>query len=89
VLQDIAVVVADTTPAASVVDVVRSAAGPLLESAEIFDVYSGDQVGSDAKSLAIRLSFRASDRTLTDAEVAELRAAIESALGEIGGRLRA
>jgi phenylalanyl-tRNA synthetase beta chain len=89
VLQDIAVVVGGDTPAASVLEAVRDAGGPLLESAEIFDVYRGEQVGGDEKSLALRLSFRASDRTLTDAEVAERRAAIESALAEIGGRLRA
>jgi phenylalanyl-tRNA synthetase beta chain len=89
VLQDIAVVVGADAPAASVLDAVRSAGGPLLESAEIFDVYRGEQVGGDEKSLALRLSFRAPDRTLTDAEAAERRAAIESALAEIGGRLRA
>jgi phenylalanyl-tRNA synthetase beta chain len=89
VLQDIAVVVGEDVAAASVVDAVRAAGGDLLESVEIFDVYRGEQVGGDEKSLALRLAFRAPDRTLTDAEVAERRAAIETALGEIGGRLRA
>jgi phenylalanyl-tRNA synthetase beta chain len=89
VLQDIAVVVADDTPAAAVVDTVRSGGGELLARVELFDVYSGDQVGEGHKSLALRLAFQAPDRTLTDAEVAERRSAIESALGEIGGRLRA
>jgi phenylalanyl-tRNA synthetase beta chain len=89
VLQDIAVVVGEDVAAASVVDTVRAAGGDLLESVEIFDVYRGEQVGGDEKSLALRLAFRAPDRTLTDAEVAERRAAIETALGEIGGRLRA
>jgi phenylalanyl-tRNA synthetase beta chain len=89
VLQDIAVVVADDTPAAAVVDTVRTSGGELLARVELFDVYSGDQVGEGHKSLALRLAFQAPDRTLTDAEVAELRSAIESALAEIGGRLRA
>jgi phenylalanyl-tRNA synthetase beta chain len=89
VLQDIAVVVGEDVAAASVLDAVRAAGGDLLESVEIFDVYRGEQVGGNEKSLALRLAFRAPDRTLTDAEVAERRAAIESALGEIGGRLRA
>jgi phenylalanyl-tRNA synthetase beta chain len=89
VLQDIAVVVVDDTPAASVVDTVRSSGGDLLARVELFDVYSGDQVGEGHKSLALRLAFQAPDRTLTDAEVAEQRSAIESALGEIGGKLRA
>jgi phenylalanyl-tRNA synthetase beta chain len=89
VLQDIAVVVADDVPAAAVVEAVRGGAGPLLAEVALFDVYSGEQVGEGRKSLALRLSFQAPDRTLTDAEVAERRAAIEAALAEIGGRLRA
>ena len=56
---------------------------------ELFDVYSGDQVGEAKKSLAFRLRFQAPDRTLTDEEVAERRAAIEAALSELGGQLRA
>ena len=88
-LQDIAVVVADDVPAAAVEDVVRAAGGDLLRSVGVFDVYRGEQVGADAKSLALRLEFRADDRTLTDDDVAARRAAIEQALGEqIGGRLR-
>jgi len=52
-------------------------------------VFRGEQVGEGEKSLALRLSFQASDRTLTDSEVAEPREAIEAALGGLGGRLRA
>ena len=55
----------------------------------MFDLYHGEQVGEGSKSLALRLEFRAPDRTLTDEEVAERRAAIEQALESIGGRLRA
>jgi phenylalanyl-tRNA synthetase beta chain len=89
VLQDIAVVVAEDVPAATVVEAVRAGGGDLLAGVELFDVYRGEQVGEGEKSLALRLWFRAPDRTLTDAEVAERRAAIEAALAEIGGRLRA
>jgi len=89
VLQDIAVVVAEDTPAAAVEAAVREGGAPLLAGVEIFDVYRGEQVGEAEKSLALRLSFRAPDRTLTDAEVAERRTAIEAALAKLGGRLRA
>jgi phenylalanyl-tRNA synthetase beta chain len=89
VLQDIAVVVGDDVPAAAVEHAVRAGGGELLEAVELFDVYSGEQVGEAEKSLALRLSFRAPDRTLTDAEVAERRGIIEAALAELGGRLRA
>ena len=89
VLQDIAVIVAEDVPAARLAEVVRAGGGELLASLRVFDLYHGEQVGEGNKSLALRLEFRAPDRTLTDEEVAERRAAIETGLESIGGRLRA
>jgi phenylalanyl-tRNA synthetase beta chain len=86
--QDLAVVVSAATAAAEVREAVLAAGGPLLRAAQVFDLYEGKQLGEGRKSLALRLEFRAADRTLTDAEVAELRAAIEARLGEIGGSIR-
>jgi phenylalanyl-tRNA synthetase beta chain len=87
--QDIAVAVPDDVPAARVLDAIRSAGGALLRSAEVFDVYRGAQVGEGRASLAIRLEFRAADRTLTDEEVAQRREQIVAALREqVGGELR-
>src|SRR6185503_10000829 len=88
VVQDIAVVVDEDVPAADVLDTVRESAGELLDRLRLFDVYRGEQVGEGKKSLALRLEFRAPDRTLTDEEVAAVRQEVESALGEIGGKLR-
>jgi phenylalanyl-tRNA synthetase beta chain len=88
-LQDIAVVVPEDIPAAMVEGVVREAGGDLLRDVRVFDVYRGEQVGGESKSLALRLEFRADDRTLTDEDVAERRAAIQKQLeDEIGGKLR-
>lgn len=90
VRQDLAVVVPQTVAAAQVVAAVRAAGGPLLGAVEVFDVYRGAQIGEDEVSLALRLAFRSPERTLTDDEVAERRAAIETALAEqVGGRIRA
>ena len=89
VLQDIAVIVPDDVPAARLAEVVRAGAGELLADLRVFDLYRGEQVGEGNKSLALRLEFRAPDRTLTDEEVAERRAGIETQLESIGGRLRA
>ena len=87
--QDIAVVVADDVPAARVVAAIRDAGGALLRDAEVFDVYRGAQVGEGRASLAVRLEFRAPDRTLTDEEVAQRRGKIVAALRErVGGELR-
>jgi phenylalanyl-tRNA synthetase beta chain len=86
--QDIAVVVSDDVAAAQVRAAVLGGGGELLRSAEVFDLYYGEQVGEGHKSLALRLEFRAPDRTLTDEEVASRREAIRDALAEIGGTLR-
>jgi phenylalanyl-tRNA synthetase beta chain len=88
VLQDLAVVVAEGVSAADVIEAVRTGGGELLADVSVFDLYRGPQVGEGNKSLALRLEFRAPDRTLTDEEVAQRRAAIERELSRIGGRLR-
>ncbi len=88
--QDLAVTVAQDVPAAAVLAVVRRAGGKLLALVEVFDVYRGAQVGEGKVSLALRLAFRASDRTLTDEAVAPARAKIVERLREeLGGELRA
>jgi phenylalanyl-tRNA synthetase beta chain len=86
--QDLAIVVGEEVPAAAVRETVLSAGGELLRSATVFDLYRGEQIGAGRKSLALRLEFRAPDRTLTDEEVAERRTAITEALEGIGGALR-
>jgi len=89
VRQDMAIVVPDGVSAAQVVAVVRKAGGALLRRAEVFDVYRGSQVGEGSASLALRLEFRAPDRTLTDEEAAQRREKIVAALSEqVGARLR-
>ncbi|MQA75390.1 MAG: phenylalanine--tRNA ligase subunit beta [Solirubrobacterales bacterium] len=88
VLQDLAVTVGEEVPAERVREAVAHGGGELLVDARIFDVYRGEQVGPGRKSLALRLEFRAADRTLTDAEVGEARERIRRELAEIGGSLR-
>jgi phenylalanyl-tRNA synthetase beta chain len=86
--EDLAIVVDEDVPAARVRQAVLDGGGDLLTSATVFDLYRGEQVGEGRKSLALRLEFRAPDRTLTDEEVAERREEIKRALGEVGGSLR-
>jgi len=86
--QDIAVTVPDEVPARQVLDALRDAAGDTLDTAEIFDVYTGAQVGAGRRSLGVALSFRAEDRTLTDEDVVPVRERIVSALAQLGGELR-
>lgn len=67
--RDIALVVPNTLPAAGIEATVRAAAGALLEEARVFDVYAGESLGGDRRSIGLRLRFRAPDRTLTDSEI--------------------
>jgi phenylalanyl-tRNA synthetase beta chain len=87
--QDLAVVVDSSVPASAVLEAVRSGGGTLLEATEVFDVYRGAQLGEGKVSLALRLAFRAPDRTLTDDDVAARREKIVAALAGLGGELRA
>ena len=91
VREDLAVIVGEEIRAARVIEVVRGAGAPLLQGAEVFDVYRDpERLGEGNVSLALRLSYRASDRTLTDEEVARKREEIAAALSsELGGRVRA
>jgi phenylalanyl-tRNA synthetase beta chain len=88
VRQDLAVVASSEVSAAQVRAAVLAGGGELLRSAEVFDLYEGEQVGEGRRSLALRLEFGAADRTLTDEEVAALRGAIAAELDRIGGSLR-
>jgi phenylalanyl-tRNA synthetase beta chain len=72
---DLAFEVPDDVPAASVEGSLRAGGGPLLVGLELFDVYRGEGLAPRTRSLAYRLRFQAHDRTLTDAEVAEVRQA--------------
>ena len=90
VREDLALVLPKSVSAEVLIQTVREAGGDLLRRAEAFDVYEGPQVGEGNRSLAIRLEFRARDRTLTDEEVAGLRERIVTEVTErTGGRLRA
>ncbi|HEX4281797.1 MAG TPA: phenylalanine--tRNA ligase subunit beta [Solirubrobacteraceae bacterium] len=91
VREDLAVVVSDKISAAELVDSVRGPGRPLLVDVEVFDVYRDpERLGEGNVSMALRLTFRAPDRTLTDEEVAERRRAIAAAIErELGGRIRA
>jgi phenylalanyl-tRNA synthetase beta chain len=86
--QDLAVTLPESVAAAEALAAVRAAAGELLEEVRVFDVYTGEQVGEGRRSLALALSFRALDRTLTDEDIEPVRGRIVAALRELGGELR-
>lgn len=77
---DLAFEVDEGVPAAEVESLIRSSAGELLSSLRLFDVFRGPPLPEGRRSLAYRLRLQAADRTLTDDEVAELRAAVVAAV---------
>jgi phenylalanyl-tRNA synthetase beta chain len=79
-LQDLAIVADTTIPTSKIASVIRKGAGDLLESLTLFDVYTGQQVGEGKRSLAYRLAFRASDRTLSDDALTKVRGKIAKML---------
>jgi phenylalanyl-tRNA synthetase beta chain len=90
VRQDIALVVRRELPAGRVLDVIRShRSRGVAIVADLFDDYRGPGVADGKKSLAIRLQYQASDRTLTDAEVATVQQGLLTRLAkEFGAVLR-
>lgn len=70
---DLAFVLDEHTPAFSLEETLRNSAGALCESLALIDVYRGPSLPKGTRSLAFRLRFCATDRTLTDAEVADAR----------------
>jgi phenylalanyl-tRNA synthetase beta chain len=91
VREDLAVVVDEHIAASQVLTAVREAGAPLLADADVFDVYRDPgRIGHGKVSLALRLTYRAPDRTLTDEEVAAKREEIAAALeSSVGGAIRA
>ena len=88
VTRDLALVMETGVPAADVAEAIRTAAGDVLESLALFDVYTGEKVGEGKKSLAYNLVLRAPDRTLTDEEAEATVAKVLGALAAMGVALR-
>jgi phenylalanyl-tRNA synthetase beta chain len=79
--QDMALIVPEALASEVIEQTVRSAAGPLLENVEPFDLYRGKGIPQGTRSIAYRLRFRAADRTLTDSEA-------DAAMKRIMGQLK-
>ena len=88
-VEDIAVIVPEETPAAALEAAIRQAGGTLLVNVQLFDIYRGEQLGEGKKSMAYQLTYQAFDRTLTDKDAETIRNRIVRALArEFGAVLR-
>lgn len=88
VTRDISLVMKKEILAGEVEEVIRKNGGKLLETYQLFDVYEGENVGEDEKSLAYSIRFRASDRTLEDKDVTGVMDKILGRLETLGVKLR-
>lgn len=85
---DLAFVVPQTVAAGTLLKSLRQAGGNLLVDAMLFDIYRGKGVVDDARSLAFRFRFQASDRTLGESEIADARSRCITAAQKLGAELR-
>jgi phenylalanyl-tRNA synthetase beta chain len=87
--RDLAVVVDGAFPSQQIVSWISDLGEALIEHVEVFDQYLGPPIPEGKKSLAYKISYRADDRTLTDAEVQSLHQRIVERIGEVfGAQLR-
>ena len=86
---DLAFALPHEVAASVLITAVHEGASGLLETVDVFDVFTGDTIGKGRKSIAVRIRLRATDRTLTDEEVVPVRKAIVERVSEVtGGELR-
>jgi phenylalanyl-tRNA synthetase beta chain len=88
--QDLSLIVDDQVVAGDVQRLISVSAGELLEEVRLIDNYRGGNIGEGKKSLTFALRFRATDRTLTQAEASEARDQAVAAVNQkFGAQLRA
>ena len=89
IVKDMAFIFKKDVLSSEVIDVIRKAGGRLLTEVKLFDVYTGENVASDERSLAYSLTFSAADRTLSEEEVMKV---FENIIGKVeekfGAKLR-
>lgn len=88
VVRDISLVMKKTVLAGQIEEIIRKNGGKILEDFHLFDVYEGENVADDEKSLAYSITFRAGDRTLEDKDVTEVMDKILKNLEQNGIVLR-
>ena len=84
--RDIALVINKTIPHGDIIEVIKENGGEFLNKVTLFDIYEGEQIGADKKSVAFNLVFVSLDRTLN---VEEIDGAIKNILDSLKEKLNA
>ena len=69
IIKDMAFILDKNTLNSEVIDVIKANGGKYLTNVEVFDVYEGDKIESDKKSIAYSLTFNSTEGTLNDEEI--------------------
>ena len=88
VVRDISLVMDKSLTAGEIEKIIRSESGAILESLELFDIYEGERIGADKKSMAYSITFRNKEKTLEESEISAVMDKILNGLQTIGAVLR-
>ena len=88
VVRDISLVMDKSLTAGEIEKIIRSESGAILESLELFDIYEGERIGADKKSMAYSITFRNKEKTLEESEISAVMDKILKGLQAIGAVLR-
>ena len=87
--RDIAIVVSDEISAGQIDEIIRTKGAKLVEKVELFDVYKGSQIEEGYKSLAYKIVYRSSEKTLTEKDITKAHNKILNSLAnQVGAILR-
>ncbi|MCZ6819105.1 MAG: phenylalanine--tRNA ligase subunit beta [Calditrichaeota bacterium] len=87
--RDLALIIDESIEAGKIIETVRKSGGQLLKNIEVFDVFTGEQIGTGLKSIALNLSFYSLERTLQEQEVEKaMQAVLQSLAKQFSARLR-
>lgn len=88
VVRDVALVADDKLEVEVLVAAINKAGKPLVQSIEVFDIFTSDELGMDKKSVALTIAYQAKDHTLTEEEVSRVHIKILENLAKAGAVLR-
>jgi len=88
VTRDLALICKDSIPVLTLEKAIVRGAGNLLETIKLFDVYKGEQIEANKKSVAFNIVLRSSDNTLTDDHIATIMKKVMKELEKLGVNLR-
>jgi phenylalanyl-tRNA synthetase beta chain len=88
VSRDLALICDDDIPVLSLEKAIKLGAGKLLENIKLFDIYKGEQIEKNKKSVAFKITLRSADSTLTDNQIANTVKKIIKELEKAGAYLR-